>query len=382
MNSSPTSGNCAPSTRGTRTGRATPRPAAVVRTDQALVVEDGRVVWIGARADAPAADVRTSVGGRTVLPGWVDSHTHLVFAGDRSTEFVDRMAGRAVRRGRIMTTVRATRAASTPDLLARARSIVDGAVAQGTTTIEAKTGYGLAVAAEERLARIAAEVADVVTFLGAHVVPDGVDRAAYLDQVTGPMLAAVAPYAQFVDVFCEDGAFTSEESRRVLLAGRRAGLGLRVHGNQLGESGGVALAWSSAPRASTTATTCRTPTSTPSRGRRPSPRCCPRATFPPERRSPRLAVSSTRASGSPWRRTATRGPRSRPRCSSRSPRPCCSSTSRSMRPSARPPSAEPLPSDATAATTPSAACGSADRPTCRCSTPPPPRTSPTARGCP
>lgn len=216
--------------------------AAVVRTDQALVVEDGRVVWIGARADAPAADVRTSVGGRTVLPGWVDSHTHLVFAGDRSTEFVDRMAGRPYAAGGIMTTVRATRAASTPDLLARARSIVDGAVAQGTTTIEAKTGYGLAVAAEERLARIAAEAADVVTFLGAHVVPDGVDRAAYLDQVTGPMLAAVAPYAQFVDVFCEDGAFTPEESRRVLLAGRRAGLGLRVHGNQLGESGGVALA--------------------------------------------------------------------------------------------------------------------------------------------
>jgi imidazolonepropionase len=216
--------------------------AAVTRHDQALVVEDGRVAWIGARSDAPDADVRTSVGGRTVLPGWVDPHTHLVFAGDRSTEFVDRMAGRPYAAGGIMTTVRATRAASESDLLAGARAIVDGAAAQGTTTIEAKTGYGLDVATEERLARIAARVADVVTYLGAHVVPEGTDRDAYLDLVTGPMLDAVAPHAQFVDVFCEAGAFTPDESRRVLLAGRRAGLGLRVHGNQLGESGGVALA--------------------------------------------------------------------------------------------------------------------------------------------
>lgn len=216
--------------------------AAVARHDQALVVEDGRVAWIGARSDAPDADVRTSVGGRTVLPGWVDPHTHLVFAGDRSTEFVDRMAGRPYAAGGIMTTVRATRAASESDLLAGARAIVDGAAAQGTTTIEAKTGYGLDVATEERLARIAARVADVVTYLGAHVVPEGTDRDAYLDLVTGPMLDAVAPHAQFVDVFCEAGAFTPDESRRVLLAGRRAGLGLRVHGNQLGESGGVALA--------------------------------------------------------------------------------------------------------------------------------------------
>jgi imidazolonepropionase len=216
--------------------------AAVTRHDQALVVEDGRVAWIGARSDAPDADVRTSVGGRTVLPGWVDPHTHLVFAGDRSTEFVDRMAGRPYAAGGIMTTVRATRAASESDLLAGARAIVDGAAAQGTTTIEAKTGYGLDVATEERLARIAARVADVVTYLGAHVVPEGTDRDAYLDLVTGPMLDAAAPHAQFVDVFCEAGAFTPDESRRVLLAGRRAGLGLRVHGNQLGESGGVALA--------------------------------------------------------------------------------------------------------------------------------------------
>jgi len=216
--------------------------AAVVRHDQALVVEDGRLVWIGTRTDAPDADVRTSVGGRTVLPGWVDPHTHLVFAGDRSTEFVDRMAGRPYAAGGIMTTVRATRAASESDLLTGARAIVDGAAVQGTTTIEAKTGYGLDVATEERLARIAARVADVVTYLGAHVVPDGADRDAYLDLVTGPMLDAVAPYAQFVDVFCEAGAFTPDESREVLLAGRRAGLGLRVHGNQLGESGGVALA--------------------------------------------------------------------------------------------------------------------------------------------
>lgn len=218
-----------------------PADAAVVR-DAAIVVEDGRVVWIGDRRAAPSADRRTSVGGRACLPGWVDSHTHLVFGGDRGAEFANRMAGRPYDAGGIMTTVAATRAASEVTLRTRAGDLVAEAVAQGTTTIEAKTGYGLDLASEERLALIAASVADVVTFLGAHVVPEGVDRREYLDLVKGPMLEAVAPFAQFVDVFCETGAFDVDESREVLLAGRAAGLGLRVHGNQLGESGGVALA--------------------------------------------------------------------------------------------------------------------------------------------
>ncbi|MBF4566041.1 imidazolonepropionase [Plantibacter sp. VKM Ac-2876] len=211
-------------------------------TDAALVIEDGRIAWLGAAVDAPDADTRTDVGGRAVLPGWVDTHTHLVFAGDRSAEFEARMAGGRYAAGGIATTVAATRAASEEQLVAGARRLRAEALAQGTTFLEAKTGYALDVEGEARSARAAAEVADVVTFLGAHLVPAGVDRRDYLDLVTGPMLTAVAPFASYIDAFCEVGAFDVEESREVLLAGRAAGLGVRVHGNQLGESGGVRLA--------------------------------------------------------------------------------------------------------------------------------------------
>jgi imidazolonepropionase len=210
--------------------------------DAAVVIEDGRIAWLGAAVDAPDADTRTDVGGRAVLPGWVDTHTHLVFAGDRSAEFEARMAGGRYAAGGIATTVAATRAASEEQLVAGARRLRAEALAQGTTFLEAKTGYALDVEGEARSARAAAEVADVVTFLGAHLVPAGVDRRDYLDLVTGPMLAAVAPFASYIDAFCEVGAFDVEESREVLLAGRAAGLGVRVHGNQLGESGGVRLA--------------------------------------------------------------------------------------------------------------------------------------------
>jgi imidazolonepropionase len=212
------------------------------RHDAALVIDDGRIAWIGAAAAAPAADRRFSAAGGAVLPGWVDSHSHLVFAGDRSAEFEERMAGRPYSAGGIRSTVAATRAASDDELRANLRRLRAEAERQGTTTLETKTGYGLDVDTELRSARIAAEVADVVTFLGAHVVPDGVDPRAYVDLVTGPMLDAVRPYVRFIDVFCEEGAFDVDESREVLLAGRAAGLGLRVHGNQLGHSGGVALA--------------------------------------------------------------------------------------------------------------------------------------------
>lgn len=210
--------------------------------DAALVIGDGRVLWIGPAAHAPAADTRTDAGGRAALPGWVDTHSHVVFAGDRSAEFEARMSGQAYAAGGIQTTVTATRAATEEQLVATARGLRDEAEAQGTTFLETKTGYGLDLDSELRSARAAASVADVVTFLGAHVVPAGVDRRDYLDLVTGPMLEAVRPYVQFIDAFCEAGAFDVEETREVLLAGRAAGLGLRLHGNQLGFSGGVRLA--------------------------------------------------------------------------------------------------------------------------------------------
>lgn len=220
-----------------------PTPEESTRlTDAALVVEDGRVVWLGPASAAPDADVRTDLGGRAVLPGWVDCHTHLVFAGDRAEEFAARLAGRPYAAGGIATTVAATRAASDDALRAGARRLRAEARAGGTTTLETKTGYGLDVASEARLARIGREVADSVTFLGAHVVPPGVDRRDHLDLVTGAMLAAVRPFVDAIDVFCETGAFDVDESREVLLAGRAAGLRLRVHGNQLGHSGGAALA--------------------------------------------------------------------------------------------------------------------------------------------
>jgi len=210
--------------------------------DAALVIDGGRVAWIGSAADAPAADTRTSVAGRAVLPGWVDSHSHLVFAGSRDEEFEARMAGRRYEAGGIATTVAATRAATEDVLLGNATSLRREAELQGTTFLETKTGYGLDVESESRSARVAASVADTVSFLGAHVVPAGVDRRDYLDLVTGPMLRAVEPHVQWIDAFCEVGAFDVEESREVLLAGRAAGLGLRLHGNQLGYSGGVELA--------------------------------------------------------------------------------------------------------------------------------------------
>ena len=201
----------------------TASPHARLR-DAAIVIGDGRILWIGAARDAPAADVKTDVAGRAVLPGWVDSHTHLVFGGDRSEEFESRMAGQPYAAGGINTTVAATRAATEEQLVAGALALRREAESQGTTFLETKTGYGLDVESEARSARAAARVADVVTYLGAHVVPTGMDRRAYIDLVTGPMLDAVAPHVQFIDAFCETGAFDVEETREVLMAGRAAGL--------------------------------------------------------------------------------------------------------------------------------------------------------------
>lgn len=210
--------------------------------DAAVVIEGERIAWVGSASDAPDADERIDVDGRAVLPGWVDSHTHLVFAGDRTAEFEARMAGKAYSAGGIAVTVEATRAASDEELAANLRRHVDEAAKQGTTCLETKTGYGLNVEDEARSARIAAEVADEVTFLGAHLVPPGADAESYVVLVCGDMLDAVAPLVRWADVFCETGAFDEVQSGRVLKAARERGLGLRVHGNQLGEGPGVRLA--------------------------------------------------------------------------------------------------------------------------------------------
>ncbi|EWC61455.1 Imidazolonepropionase [Actinokineospora spheciospongiae] len=208
----------------------------------ALVVDGDRVAWVGSAARAPAADSRVDVGGRAVLPGWVDSHTHLLFAGDRTAEFAARMAGEPYTAGGIATTVAATRAATDDELRANLRRHVAEALAQGTTCLETKTGYGLTVDDEVRLARLAAEQVDEVTYLGAHLVPPGADAGAYAALAAGDMLAAVAPHVRWADVFCETGAFDESRSRAVLTAAAARGLGLRVHGNQLGRGPGVRLA--------------------------------------------------------------------------------------------------------------------------------------------
>ena len=212
--------------------------------EAALVIEDGAVAWTGPASRAPAADERVDCGGRAVLPGFVDSHAHLVFAGERSAEFAARMAGRPYQAGGIRGTVAATRAASDGDLRAGLRRLVAEMLRQGTTTVECKSGYGLTVAAERRSVALAAEVTPEVTFLGAHVVPPEyqTDRAGYLDLVRGPMLAACAPYARWIDVFIEEGAFGPDEAAAVLAAGRAAGLLPRVHAGQLGPGPGVQLA--------------------------------------------------------------------------------------------------------------------------------------------
>ena len=213
-------------------------------SDAALVVEGDRIAWVGPAVDAPAADAAVDAGGRAVLPGFVDSHSHLVFAGDRAQEFAARMSGTPYAAGGIRTSVAATRAATDEELLSRAARLVQEMLRQGTTTVEIKSGYGLTTRDEARSLTVARQLTEHTTFLGAHVVPEehADDPAGYVDLVTGPMLEACAPHARWIDVFCETGAFDVDQARAVLVAGEAAGLRGRLHASQLGPGPGVRLA--------------------------------------------------------------------------------------------------------------------------------------------
>jgi imidazolonepropionase len=218
-----------------------------IRSNAALVIEEDVIAWIGPAAEAPAADTKIDVGGRVIIPGFVDSHSHLIFAGDRAAEFTARMTGQPYDGGGIGVTVAATRAASDDELTRLLAARMAELRALGTTTVEIKSGYGLTVADEVRALTIARQFTTEATFLGAHVVPAEYanDRADYVDLVTGPMLEAAAPYGRWIDVFCEPHsphAFGADEARHILKAGAAVGLGLRVHGNQLGPGPGVQLA--------------------------------------------------------------------------------------------------------------------------------------------
>ena len=214
--------------------------------DAALLVVDGIVVYAGPRTGLPSSEVtgRIDAAGAAVLPGFVDSHGHLVFAGDRAEEFAARMAGRPYSAGGIASTVAATRAATDEQLSTGVARLVREAALSGTTTAESKSGYGLSVEDEVRSLRIAGRHVEEVTFLGAHVVPpeyaDRVDD--YVALVTGPMLDACAPYATWIDVFCDRGAFDGDQAREILRAGMARGLRPRIHANQLQHGPGVQVA--------------------------------------------------------------------------------------------------------------------------------------------
>jgi len=212
--------------------------------DAALVVDGEQVAWVGRARDAPDADARLDAAGRVVIPGFVDSHTHLVFAGDRAEEYTARMSGTPYSAGGIATTVAATRAATDEQLSATTARLLGEMSRQGTTTVEIKSGYGLSAHDEARCLAVAARFTAEATYLGAHVVPaEFAGRAdAYVALVTGEMLAAAAPYARWVDVFCDEGAFDADQSRAVLRAGMAAGLEPRVHANQLRHGPGVQVA--------------------------------------------------------------------------------------------------------------------------------------------
>ena len=211
----------------------------------ALLIEDGVVAWAGPDSEAPTHHIkrRLDAKGRAVIPGFVDSHTHMIFAGDRSKEFRARMLGETYTAGGIAHTVEKTRAASDALLRSNAQSLLNEAYSTGTTTIEIKSGYGLTVHDERRSLEIAQGLTDETTFLGAHVVPVEYKKNPkdYVDLVTGPMLDAVLPFSKWIDVFCDKGAFSPDDARTILKAGMAKGLLPRIHANQLQEGQGVRL---------------------------------------------------------------------------------------------------------------------------------------------
>lgn len=224
-------------------------------TDAVVAIEGGRVTYAGPASNAPAAGTTEVVdcGGRAVIPGFVDAHTHLVFAGDRSGEFKRKMNGERYRDiaasgGGILSTVAATRAAGEEELFDLAIDRVRRMIAGGTTAVEIKSGYGLDTETEVRLLRVARRVGEELgitvrtTFLGAHSFPPEIDRAAYVRLLIDEMIPAVTGLADYCDVFVEEGVFTVEEARAVLSAAREAGMGLRVHAEQLNPGGGAMLA--------------------------------------------------------------------------------------------------------------------------------------------
>jgi imidazolonepropionase len=214
--------------------------------EAAFIVDDGFVTWAGQSQEAPRSDVvnRINAHGRCVIPGFVDSHTHLIFAGDRSEEFRARMQGESYSAGGINSTVDLTRQASSGQLLQSARRLIAEANDSGTTTIECKSGYGLTVIDEARSLLVAKQLTDETTFMGAHVVPkefkDSPDD--YVDLVCGPMLDAVRPYSKWIDVFCDRGAFTGDQTRKILKAGIKGGLWPRLHANQFERGEGIQIA--------------------------------------------------------------------------------------------------------------------------------------------
>lgn len=213
-----------------------------VITAAAMLVANGKVAWVGKASSAPAADEVVSLIGKTVIPGFVDSHAHLMFGGERSEEFAHRMQGIPYAAGGIATTVAATRQASEDQLRANAQKLIQEFYASGITHFEIKSGYGLDVQTEARSLKVASEFTQDVTFLGAHAVPQDKDRKEYLGLVCGEMLQAAKPYAKWVDVFCDRGAFSVSEAREILTAGIAAGLKPRMHANQLDNLGAISLA--------------------------------------------------------------------------------------------------------------------------------------------
>ena len=230
---------------------------AVIR-DGGMLIREGKIEIVGSSEEVAknARDVEIiDAGGRVVLPGFVDAHTHLVFAGNRLDDFERRARGETYEQiakagGGIWSTVKKTRAASDEDLFNQAQTHAEWFLRCGTTTIEAKSGYGLTVEDELKILRVIRRLNEenpleiVPTFLGAHAVPRELDANEYIDLVLDEMLPRIAKekLAEFCDVFCECGYFTIEQSKRILRAARKLGLGVRIHADQLSNSGAAQLA--------------------------------------------------------------------------------------------------------------------------------------------